>query len=121
MFIVIFSDISWFYAGQQQFKVIVLKNTAVKLISFICLVAVIRQPGDLELYIGLSQLTMFVTNLLLWRGVGRYLRECSIQMGGVGAILLFPQLANQLIGNVVRIIGSLTGNMTLVAHLDIAL
>lgn len=107
MFIVIFSDISWFYAGQQQFKVIVLKNTAVKLISFICLVAVIRQPGDLELYIGLSQLMMFVTNLLLW--------------GGVGAILLFPQLANQLIGNVVRIIGSLTGNMTLVAHLDIAL
>lgn len=127
MFFVSFCDISWFYAGRQQFKAIVLKNTAVKLVSLIGLISLIRQPDDLHLYIVLSQVTMLIGNLLLWFGIGRHLQQKHLNQFEVinilkmSWVLLLPQLANQMIGNGLRIIALISSGEEATAFVDVAL
>lgn len=44
-------DISWFYEGVENFKVTVLKNSLVKIVSMIAIFLFIKGPYDVTLYI----------------------------------------------------------------------
>ena len=44
-------DISWFYEGIENFKVTVLKNSFVKIVSMIAIFVFIKNPSDVTLYI----------------------------------------------------------------------
>lgn len=73
-------DISWFYEGIEDFKVTVLKNSVVKIISMIAIFVFIKGPYDVTLYIIVLALSTFLGNLTLWPNIKRDLPKVSIKI-----------------------------------------
>ena len=59
-------DISWFFGGLEQYSLIVLRNTAVKLIGIAMLFLFIREKEDLLLYVALTAATGLLGNISMW-------------------------------------------------------
>lgn len=59
-------DISWYYQGIQDFKNIVKRNVAVKLIGVVCIFSFIHASDDLILYVIILTGTTLFGNLILW-------------------------------------------------------
>ena len=62
-------DISWFYEGIEDFKVTVLKNSLVKVLSMIAIFVFIKGPNDVTLYIIVIALSILIGNLTLCRNL----------------------------------------------------
>lgn len=62
-------DISWFYEGIEDFKVTVLKNSFVKLISMAAIFLLIKGPYDVTLYIVVLAVSTLLGNLTLWPNI----------------------------------------------------
>ena len=73
-------DISWFYEGIEDFKVTVLKNSVVKIISMIAIFLFIKGPYDVTLYIVVLALSTFLGNLTLWPNIKRDLPKVSVKI-----------------------------------------
>ena len=59
-------DISWFFGGLEQYSLIVLRNTAVKLVGIAMLFLFIRKKEDLLLYVALTAATGLLGNISMW-------------------------------------------------------
>ncbi|KRL90888.1 flippase [Lactobacillus kalixensis] len=64
-------DISWFYEGIEDFKVTVLKNSFVKIVSMLAIFLLIKNPEDLTLYIIVLAVSTLLGNLTLWPNIKR--------------------------------------------------
>ncbi|KWU04926.1 flippase [Lactobacillus crispatus] len=73
-------DISWFYEGIEDFKVTVLKNSFVKIISMIAIFIFIKGPNDVTLYIIVLALSTLLGNLTLWPNIHRDLSRTNIKL-----------------------------------------
>ena len=71
-------DISWFYEGVENFKVTVLKNSLVKIVSMIAIFVFIKGPYDVTLYIVVLALSTLLGNLTLWPDIYRDLPKVKI-------------------------------------------
>ncbi len=72
-------DISWFYEGIEDFKVTVLKNSLVKILSMIAIFVFIKRPNDVTLYIIVLALSTLIGNLTLWPNIRRDLNKVSFK------------------------------------------
>lgn len=72
-------DISWFYEGIEDFKVTVLKNSLVKILSMIVIFKFIKGSNDVTLYIVVLALSTLIGNLTLWLNIRRDLDKVSIK------------------------------------------
>ena len=59
-------DISWFFTGLEMVKRIVIRNTAVRIISIICLFTLVRTKDDLIIYFLIRSGTSLLGNLSMW-------------------------------------------------------
>ena len=59
-------NITWFYAGLENFSLIVLRNAVVKIVTVILLFALVQKKSDLYIYIGLMAVSIFVGNISMW-------------------------------------------------------
>lgn len=59
-------DISWFFAGIEDFKKVSLVNFFVKIISFICIVLFINSTEDLWKYFLIQSCSMLLSQLSFW-------------------------------------------------------
>ncbi len=59
-------DISWFFGGLEQYSLIVLRNTGVKLAGIAMLFLFIRKKEDLLLYVALTAATGLLGNISMW-------------------------------------------------------
>ena len=95
-------DISWFYEGIEDFKVTVLKNSLVKILSMIAIFIFIKGPNDVTLYIVVLALSTLIGNLTLWPNIRRDLDKVSIKFLNPWqhflpmAELFIPQIATQV-------------------------
>ncbi|MDH5101417.1 polysaccharide biosynthesis C-terminal domain-containing protein [Lactobacillus kefiranofaciens] len=64
-------DISWFYEGIEDFRVTVLKNSFVKIVSMIAIFIFIKGPNDVTLYIAVLAISTLLGNLTLWPNIRR--------------------------------------------------
>ena len=64
-------DVSWYFMGLENFKVTVVRNTFVRLISIVLIFTIIKDTNDLGKYIAILGGTQLVGNLTLWP----YLRD----------------------------------------------
>ena len=64
-------DISWFYEGIENFKVTVLKNSFVKIVSMIAIFVFIKNSSDVTLYIIVLAVSTLLGNLTLWLDIRR--------------------------------------------------
>ena len=95
-------DISWFYEGIEDFKVTVLKNSLVKVLSMIAIFVFVKGPNDVTLYIVVLALSTLIGNLTLWPNIRRDLNKISIKFLNPWqhflpmAELFVPQIATQV-------------------------
>lgn len=70
-------DISWFFGGLEQYRLIVLRNMAVKLAGIALLFLLIRRPEDLLLYMALTAGCTLAGNLSMWSQLRRFLEPAD--------------------------------------------
>ncbi|GHU37229.1 polysaccharide biosynthesis protein [Bacilli bacterium] len=59
-------DVSWFFMGLEDFKVIVVRNTMIRLLLTVAIFVFVKTPNDLWLYILLLALSTLIGNLTVW-------------------------------------------------------
>jgi O-antigen/teichoic acid export membrane protein len=65
-------DISWFFMGLENFKITVMRNFMVKIVSLICIFTMVKSINDLGTYILILGLSLLFGNLSLWGYIRKY-------------------------------------------------
>lgn len=71
-------DISWLYMGLEDFKITVIRNTIVKIVSLILIFLFIKSEQDTQLYIFITGFAIVLGNLTLWPYIHQIL--CKIDL-----------------------------------------
>jgi len=66
-------DVSWFFSGLENYKLIVIRNTIFRLIGVAILFLVVREKSDLLLYWALTAASGLLGNISLWFALPKYL------------------------------------------------
>ena len=72
-------DISWFFAGMEQFKYTVTKNAACKLIGVVLMFLFVKKQEDLLLYIIIITASTMIGNLSMWLYVPRFTQKVDFK------------------------------------------
>ena len=72
-------DISWFFAGMEQFKYTVTKNAACKLIGVVLMFLFVKKQDDLLLYIIIITASTMIGNLSMWLYVPRFTEKVDFK------------------------------------------
>ena len=72
-------DISWFFAGIEQFKYTVSKNAACKLIGVILMFLFVKKQEDLLLYIIIITASTMLGNLSMWLYIPRFITKVDFK------------------------------------------
>lgn len=59
-------DINWFFFGMEQFKLTVIRNTIIKLLSVICIFIFVKSKSDVYIYIAIMACSALLSQLCLW-------------------------------------------------------
>ena len=70
-------DITFFFQGNEEFKIMVFRNIVVKTIGFICIFIFVKSSQDLWKYTLIQSLMIVLSNLSLWMYLPRYLEKIS--------------------------------------------
>lgn len=65
-------DINWFFFGMEQFKITVVRNIVIKLISVCSIFIFVKESSDLYLYCLILALGSLISQIVLWKYVGQY-------------------------------------------------
>ena len=60
------ADISWFFAGIEQFKYIILRNSLVKIAGIVFIFVLIKEKSDLALFVFLMASTTLIGSICMW-------------------------------------------------------
>lgn len=71
-------DVSWFFAGQEQFKFIVIRNTIIKILGIVLLFTCIKDSNDLLLYMALVAGTGLLGNVSMWSYLPKFLVKIDV-------------------------------------------
>ena len=74
-------DISWFFGAHERFRLIVIRNTIIKVIGIIILFAFVREKNDLLLYLGLTAASGLIGNISLWFSLPKFI--CKVPIKGL--------------------------------------
>lgn len=66
-------EISWFFNGVEDFKLVTMRNFIIKIIFVVCLFIFIKSPDDLFKYVLLVCVSNFIGNLSMWICLPKYL------------------------------------------------
>ena len=69
-----FTNIDWFYAGIEEFKLITIRNFIVKVISIIMLFLMVKTKEDFTYYFSISFLGLFVNNFFNFYLLKRHIK-----------------------------------------------
>lgn len=93
-------DISWFYSGVENFKIVSIRNTAVKLTGVILIFIIVKSPADLWKFAVINSLTDFIGQLLTFASLKKYIHRVDFSIKDaykhhfMGTIILFvPTIA----------------------------
>lgn len=117
-------DISWFFQGLADFGRVVLKNTAVKLVSVVLILLWVKSPEDLWKYLLIMSISTMIGSFVFWfdihRYVGRPVKHFYKYQTTIKAIitLLIPQIATQIYTSLDKPILGIFQNSTQVAYYD---
>lgn len=76
-------DISWLFFGLEKFKITVTRNTAIKLLTVICMFVFVKNPDDLWKYTLIMSLGTFISQAYLWVYLKKYVHFENIKFNNV--------------------------------------
>lgn len=59
-------DISWLFQGLEDFKIVSLRNTFIKILGIVCIFLFVKSEKDVVLYISIIATSTFLGNVLMW-------------------------------------------------------
>lgn len=95
-------DISWVYAGLEEFKKTVIRNTIVKIVSLSCIFIFVNDRQDILIYIIILALSSMIGNLSLWLYIPKDIGFKNIEIKDIknhlrtSISLFIPQIAIQV-------------------------
>ena len=95
-------DISWLFAGKEDFKKITLRNTVVKVTGVLSIFTFIRSKEDLFLYVFLIVMFDFLGQVAMWIPAKKFIKRPSFNMKIMKknlhpiVLLFLPQIAISL-------------------------
>ena len=97
-------NISWLYAGVEDFKKVTIRDTVAKLASFVFIVTFVRDKNDLTKYIVIMASSIFWGSIIYWVSFRKYVKKVSIEWKNIvshikGFLILFvPVLLESVYG-----------------------
>ena len=65
-------DVNWFFFGIEQFKITVIRNVIIKLLSVAGIFLFVKEGADLPIYTAIMSLSSLISQMILWRFLPRY-------------------------------------------------
>ena len=87
-----FFDINWLFFGLEEFKLTVIRNLVVKIISTVLIFVVIKKSSDLWLYVLILASAQFLSYVFLWPYLKKRIRFCKINFKAAFKKHLLPLL-----------------------------
>ena len=115
-------DISWFFQGQENFKVTVARNIIIKVVATLLIFIFVKKPDDLILYFLISVCSVFLGSLSLWHFIRGQVQKVEISKLNFkkhffGSLKLFiPVLAIQVYTVVDKTMLGILSNVTEVGY-----
>ncbi len=72
-------DISWFYAGIEQFQYTIGWNSFFKIASVVALFIFVHKPSDLLIYVFIMAFQNFAGNVGMWTGLPRFIHKVDLK------------------------------------------
>ncbi len=66
-------DISWFYAGIEEFKYTVMQNATFKILGIVALFVFVKNKDDTPIYVLIMALTVLLGNMSMWVYLPRFI------------------------------------------------
>lgn len=91
-------NVSWLYFGLEMFKVTAIRSVVIRLLSAAAIFMFVKTPDDLPLYSIIVSASMLIGSLVLWVGIGRYVKIVKVSWKDIAKhvkgclILFFPVL-----------------------------
>ena len=76
-------DVNWFFFGMEQFRLTVIRNTAVKVLTAAAVFVFVRDSDDIDAYVAVMCTGFFVSQLALWPFLRRYVDFARPSLRGV--------------------------------------
>lgn len=117
-------DISWFFQGLADFGRVVFKNTAVRLVSVVCILLWVKSPADLWKYLLIMSVSTMLGSFVFWfdihRYVGKPVNHFYKYHETIRTIitLMIPQIATQIYTSLDKPLLGVFQNSTQVAYYD---
>ena len=117
-------DISWLYAGIEEFKTISIRNIFIRLLSVTMILTLIKGPGDVNRYIFIYTFTTLISSLALWLNLRKYVDFTTKKLNLIKHIkptitLFVPQIAIQIYVVLDKtMIGSILNDMNEVCYYE---
>lgn len=116
----VFLDISWFFAGIEDFKRITLSNICIRLVSFLCIVVFVRGKEDLAVYFMIQTGTTFCSQAIFWLFLKGKIEFVQVSMKGIwqhfrpSLQFFIAKLSSTIFSNLNKTILGLMTNMSIV-------
>ena len=85
-------DINWFFFGTEQFRLTVIRNIIIKIISLLLIVSFVKKPEDIYIYVIILGGDTVLTNIAIWPFLKRFISferpRLSIMRGHIKPILV---------------------------------
>ncbi|MDG2945457.1 oligosaccharide flippase family protein [Bisgaard Taxon 10/6] len=117
-------DISWFFAGLEDFRKIVIRNIFVKIFSFLLIFLLVKSGDDLLFYILIISLSNFLGNFALWGSLKAHIKKIRIKQMHISLhfypilILFLPQVASSVFMTLNKILLANISNISEVGFFD---
>lgn len=95
-------DVSWFFMGMENFKIIAFRNFFVKILTVILIFSLVKNRHDLTIYIFIMSLSLLFGNLVVAPSLRKYVKFVKISILGVlkhlkySVIFFIPQISMQI-------------------------
>lgn len=77
-------DVSWFYAGIEQFQYTVGWNSLLRILSVIAMFMFVKSPDDLWMYIFIVAFQNFAGNVGMWMGLRKFIHKVDFRQLHIG-------------------------------------
>ena len=114
-------DVNWLFFGLEKFKLIVIRNTIVKLSTLAMVLIFVNTPDDLFLYTLIMSLGYLMRQIFMWPMVMKYVKfklpklsECTVHLRP-NLVLFLPVISINLYRYIGKIMLGMTAEMSDVA------
>lgn len=117
-------DINWFFFGIEQFKLTVIRNMFVKILSVVCIFLFVHNENDIYIYIGIMAISTLISQVALWPYLKKFVDLKKIKWKDVkkhykpNIILFIPVIAVSLYKIMDKIMLGYISNMSEVGYYE---